>query len=66
MASCRAGPGGMLRAISMARSAFASQWVFEPEFFLVKKRPHIVNAPKLILESRSEAAVVDEGICVTA
>jgi len=39
MASYRAGPGGMLRAISIARSAFASQWVLGPESLLVKKRP---------------------------
>ena len=43
MASYRAGPGCMLRAFSIARSAFASQWVFESEFFLVKKRPHITT-----------------------
>jgi hypothetical protein len=43
MASCRAGPGGMLRAISIARSAFASQWVFGSVFFPLKKRPYIVT-----------------------
>ena len=49
MASYRAGPGGMLRAISIARSTFASQCVFESEFVLVKKRPHIVTRPPIDL-----------------
>ncbi len=42
IASCRAGPGGMLRAISMARSAFVSQSVFG-FVFPVKRRPHAVT-----------------------